>query len=344
MSFTFTNSDLLRPLIGHKEVEGLFSTASDITSILAFEIVLAKSQEKHGQMPKGTAKRIAEAAEKFDMNLEQLAIGIARDGLVVPTLIALLKKAASPKDAEFVHKDATSQDVIDSSLMMRANMAMDFVHRDLVEISGVLENFQKKFGNRPFMAHTRMQQALPTTVSRRLEGWQNNLDSAGLGVSELYFPLQLSGPIGAKSHDAVKKTMAKELQLKDLPVSWQNDRWPILAIGNACAGVTGALGKIGADIALMAQNEFGEIKLSGGGTSSAMPHKQNPVKAEVMVSLARFNASLLSALHNAAVHEQERSGAAWTLEWLVLPQMICATAGSARLARELLESVESIGA
>jgi 3-carboxy-cis,cis-muconate cycloisomerase len=74
-----------------------------------------------------------------------------------------------------------------------------------------------------------------------------------------------------------------------------------------------------------------------------MAHKQNPVKAEVLVTLARYNASLLSALHNAAVHEQERSGAAWTLEWLVLPQMICAAAGAARVARDLLESVESIG-
>ena len=89
--------------------------------------------------------------------------------------------------------------------------------------------------------------------------------------------------------------------------------------------LSGTLGKIGQDIALMAQNEVGEVRLATGGGSSAMPHKSNPVPAEVLVTLARFNAGLLGTLHQALVHENERSGAAWTLEWLVLPQMAVAT-------------------
>jgi len=194
------------------------------------------------------------------------------------------------------------------------------------------------------MGRTRMQQALPMTVGNRLDAWENNLATAAIQAAELGYPLQLSGPIGATLDEKVIHAMAKEMGLLPALRSWQNDRGPVLAIANACAGVTGAMGKIGADVALMAQNELAEIKLSGGGGSSAMPHKQNPVKAEVLVSLARFNAALLGGMHQAAVHEQERSGSAWTLEWLIMPQMVCAAAGSARLARELLESVESIGA
>ena len=72
----------------------------------------------------------------------------------------------------------------------------------------------------------------------------------------------------------------------------------------------------------MAQNEIGEVRLAGGGGSSAMPHKSNPVRAEALVALARFNAALLGAHHQALVHENERSGAAWTLEWLVPPQIV----------------------
>lgn len=106
--------------------------------------------------------------------------------------------------------------------------------------------------------------------------------------------------------------------------------------------ITGSLGKFGQDIALMAQTAT-EIALSGGGSSSAMAHKQNPVAAETLVALARFNATQLSAVHQAIVHEQERSGTAWTLEWLVLPQMVMATAASLRLAEAMSTKIERLG-
>jgi len=92
----------------------------------------------------------------------------------------------------------------------------------------------------------------------------------------------------------------------------------------------------------MAQNERGEISFKASGGSSAMPHKQNPVQAEILVSLSRYNAALLSALHQGALHENERSGAGWTLEWLSLPQMIMSTAASLRIGQELLANVAEI--
>ncbi|TIN70121.1 MAG: 3-carboxy-cis,cis-muconate cycloisomerase, partial [Mesorhizobium sp.] len=123
---------------------------------------------------------------------------------------------------------------------------------------------------------------------------------------------------------------------------WQNQRDALADFAGWLSLLTGSLGKFGQDIALLAQGGT-EIKLSGGGGSSTMPHKQNPVKAEALVALARFNATQLAGLHHALVHEQERSGAAWTLEWLLLPQMVVATAASLRLAAELAAQVESLG-
>ena len=93
----------------------------------------------------------------------------------------------------------------------------------------------------------------------------------------------------------------------------------------------------------MAQTEVASVTIEGGGSSSAMPHKQNPVGAELLVSLAHHNAVLVSGLYQAMVHEQERSGAAWTLEWLILPQMVVATAAALRLAAELAGQIESLG-
>jgi 3-carboxy-cis,cis-muconate cycloisomerase len=103
--------------------------------------------------------------------------------------------------------------------------------------------------------------------------------------------------------------------------------------------VSGTLGKIGQDIAFLAQNEIGEATIEGAGTSSAMRHKQNPVQAELLVAMARFNATQLSGLHQALIHEQERSGSAWALEWMILPRMIETTAASLNMAADLLARI-----
>jgi 3-carboxy-cis,cis-muconate cycloisomerase len=108
--------------------------------------------------------------------------------------------------------------------------------------------------------------------------------------------------------------------------------------------VTGSLGKMGQDIALMAQQGIDEIALSGGGGSSAMPHKQNPVLAETLVTQARFNATQLPAMHHALVHEQERSGSAWPLELMVLPAMVTTTGTALTHAHNLISQITRVGA
>ena len=93
----------------------------------------------------------------------------------------------------------------------------------------------------------------------------------------------------------------------------------------------------------MAQQGIEDVNLDGGGGSSAMPHKQNPVLAELLVSNARFNATQLSGMHHALIHEQERSGAAWVLEWMILPQMAQATARSLAVALEISTQITRVG-
>jgi 3-carboxy-cis,cis-muconate cycloisomerase len=294
------------------------------------------------------ANQITSAAKRLSRGGADYAEGIARDAMVVPALVASLKKASGPSLEASVHLGSTSQDVIDTSLMLRAKPAISGIIDRSKTIENLLGDLEKRFGTLPLMARTRMQRALPITVSNRLALWRAGNAAARKDLSALSFPLQFGGPVGTleafgpKGGD-LKRELARALELDVLDHCWHTERSPILAIGNACAGVATALGKIAIDVMLMAQNEVSEIKLQGGGTSSAMHHKQNPVKAEVLVALARFNAAQLSALHAAGVHEQERSGSAWTLEWMVLPQLIVAAAASARLTEELLRSIEGFG-
>ncbi len=140
---------------------------------------------------------------------------------------------------------------------------------------------------------------------------------------------------------AVRAALADKLGLADAP-QWHSQRDTIADFASWLSLVTASLGKFGQDVALMAL-DGSAIRLSGGGGSSAMPHKQNPVKAEVLETLARFNAVQVGAMHQAAIHPLERSGAAWTLEWLVLPQMVVAAAAALRLAGDLIGDIETLG-
>jgi 3-carboxy-cis,cis-muconate cycloisomerase len=142
---------------------------------------------------------------------------------------------------------------------------------------------------------------------------------------------------------AVMKRLGAELGLPVPPTSWHSQRDQVAEFAGCLAGISGSLGKLGQDIALMAQDEIAEVELAAGGQSSAMPHKNNPIGAEILVTLARFNAVQISAMHHAMVHEQERSGAAWTLEWMVLPQ-ICVTAAAALgTATKLVTTICQLG-
>ncbi|RUU26526.1 3-carboxy-cis,cis-muconate cycloisomerase, partial [Mesorhizobium sp. M6A.T.Ca.TU.002.02.2.1] len=141
---------------------------------------------------------------------------------------------------------------------------------------------------------------------------------------------------------AVRAAVAERLSLGDAP-QWHSQRDRIAELANWLSLVTGGLGKFGQDIALMAQ-AGDELQLAGGGSSSAMAHKRNPIDAEMLVTLARYNAVQLSGTHHALVHEQERSGAAWTLEWLILPQMLMAAGASTCVADRLLSNITAIGA
>jgi 3-carboxy-cis,cis-muconate cycloisomerase len=143
--------------------------------------------------------------------------------------------------------------------------------------------------------------------------------------------------------DSMAMHVARALNLQAGPV-WHTDRSRFVALGHWLVLLSGTLGKVGQDIALMAQQGVDEITLAGGGGSSAMAHKQNPVTAEAMVTLARFTAGQQAVLSQAMVHEQERSGTAWALEWLTLPAMAEATGAALRHADGLLASVTGIGA
>ena len=340
---------LLSGLVGDEEAARHFSLEADIDAMLGFERALAEAEAGCGVIPRDAETAIMKALAAFRPDTAKLRAGVTKDGVVVPELVRQIKAAVGAPHDAFVHFGATSQDVIDTSLVLRLRQAVDHIGLLLGENIVRLTGLELEFGDRPLMAVTRMQPAIPITVADRIASWRAPLERHQERLKELsdrLLVLQFGGAAGTleKLNDkasAVRAALAVKLGLGDAP-QWHSQRDGLAEFASWLSLVTGSLGKFGQDVALMAQTGS-DIKLSGGGGSSAMPHKQNPVKAEVLVALARFNAVQLSGMHQVLVHEQERSGAAWTLEWLILPQMVVATAGALRLAAELAGQIESLG-
>ncbi|MEZ2218495.1 3-carboxy-cis,cis-muconate cycloisomerase [Rhizobium sp. RCC_161_2] len=346
MSISAFDHPFLSGLLGDEEISAYFSAEADIRAMLAFEAALAKAEARHGVIPQDAAERIAAVCGTFQPDIASLKLATATDGVVIPDLVKQLRKAVGGEAAKHVHFGATSQDVIDTSLMMRLKAVSFLFTGRLFAVTAGIEKLDKQFGKNQFMGRTRMQAAIPMTVSDRLRAWRIPLDKYRDRLTQESFPLQFGGAVGTleklgSNAAAVRASLAQELDLTDEP-QWQSQRGGIAEFAGLLSLMTGSLGKVGLDIALLAQTGE-EIELAGGGGSSAMPHKQNPVAAETLVALARFNAVQLSGIHQSMVHEQERSGAAWTLEWLLLPQMVMATAASLRSAPELIGNVRRLG-
>jgi 3-carboxy-cis,cis-muconate cycloisomerase len=337
---------ILQALVGDDEVGALFSNEAELSALLRAEVALAQAEAQSGLISADAAKEIAGACGSFQPDWAGLAAGLAQDGVIVPALVKQLRAAVGDAHAKAVHLGATSQDIIDTALMLRLKDVVAIYRSRLDVLTQTLRSLKDREGTTRLMAHTRMQQALPFTAADKIDTWLQPLERHREALEALaprVLVVQLGGPVGTrvelKGHgDAIADAMADILDLGTAR-SWHSQRDRIGEFAAFLSLLSGTLGKIGQDVALMAQNEVGEVRLATGGGSSAMPHKSNPVPAEVLVTLARFNAGLLGSLHQALVHENERSGAAWTLEWMVLPQMAIGTAASLRSAQTLISGM-----
>lgn len=337
----------LRGLFGDDEMAALWSARAQLRHMLAFEAAWSRNGHLAGLWSEAEGAAAAEAILGISLDMAELAAGTGRDGLAVPTLVRLLKAEAGAA----VHTGSTSQDVMDSALALSIKAARLLLEARLIRLEAALADLNTRFGANPLMGRTRMQAATEITVGDRLRTWQTPIQAHQLRLcngSVQTERIQIGGASGDRAAfragaEALAAKMAEDLGLNPSDTAWHAMRDTIAAFAGTLSLISGHLGKIGQDVCLMAQQGVDEIALSGGGGSSAMPHKSNPVLAELLVTLARYNASQVAGMHHAVVHEQERSGAAWALEWMILPQMAMATGRGLTAALELTAQIERMG-
>ena len=321
-----------------REIADLFSAERELALALRFEAALAEAQACSGSISADAASAIVRACRDFELDKDQLAHGVRRDGMIVPELVRQIREVLPDTHRDALHFRSTSQDVIDTITVMTIGAAVDVLSNRLLGVIDQIETIGQFSGPVSQMARTRMQRALPFTLQARLDAWCAPLHRHIERLGELrprVLVLQVGGPVGIDDGPWIAE-LARSLELSAPSRSWHTARDGFAELASWSSLVTGSLGKIGQDIALMAQNEIGEVVIEGGGKSSAMHHKSNPVGAEILVALARYNAGLCGIVHQSLIHEQERSGAAWALEWMTLPAMLEVAGAALRHCSDLL--------
>ena len=336
-------SRLLDPLLSDPQTSALFTDRAALEAMLQFEVALARAEESCGVIPPGCARAIADAAKTLAPDWNALGAGVQQAGHPVTALVKQLRAAAAPR-GEYVHWGATSQDVIDSALVIRLREALAGLDARLEAVIARFSQHAAAHRGTVMAGRTRSRQAVPTTFGLKAAGWIAPLKRHRRRLAELrprLLVLQFGGAAGtlAALGDrglAVSEALAKELDLALPPMPWHSQRDSFGEAAAWLALVTASTGKMGRDLTLLAQDEIAEVHDGSAGGSSTMPQKSNPVLSEVLVAAATVNAGLSASMQQAALQEHERGGSGWTAEWLLLPQMTI-------LAGTALRHAETIG-
>lgn len=344
------DSALTGELLSDPDSRALFDDRAVLRAMLQVEAALARAQGRLGLIPAEAAARIAAVAEALDLPPEALAAGSASAGVPVPALVARLRRAVGGAAAEHVHFGATSQDIVDTALVLRLRDLLRLFDDRLRQLAALLAGLADRHRHTVMAGRTRTQQAVPVSFGLKAAGWLLPLVRQRQRLAELrprLLLLQFGGAAGTLAAldghgPAVARALADELGLGLPAMPWHAQRDGMAELASWLSLTAGLLGKLGQDAMLLAQSEVAELREGGEdrGGSSTMPQKANPVSAEALVALARFAAGQVGPMHLALLHAHERDGAAWQLEWLALPPLAVATGTALRYAAALAEGLE----
>ncbi len=351
MAGSVFDSPLYAHLFPTQEVGRLFTDSAAIRAMLLVEGALARAQGEQGIIPKDSAAAIHRASLEVQIEPGSLAQATGQNGVVVPALVAAFRdEMQAPEHAQYVHWGATSQDIIDTGLMLRLRQSLALIETDVRAAIADLGTLAQTHADLPMVARTYGQDATPTSFGAVVAEWGAPL--VGLlnelgGLRENCLLVSLSGASGtsaALGPDAAqtRAALARALGLGDPGRSWHTDRTAILRLADWLTRATLAFGKLGEDLVALTTNGVAEVALANRGASSTMPQKQNPVAPSALVALARQSVGLNSVLQTSSVHHHQRDGAAWFGEWMCLPQIVLGAASSANIAQGLCRAITPV--
>jgi 3-carboxy-cis,cis-muconate cycloisomerase len=324
----------------------LFAANHQIACMLRFESALAQAEAATGVIPMAAAQAIGEACKAEYYDPAALAYAATTAGTVaIPLVQALTSKVASEYRA-YVHWGATSQDVIDTAMVLQLREALKLIENDLLQLAAICARLAETHRHTIMAGRTLMQQAIPITFGLKAARWLalivRQIQAIRTQSNQLY--LQFGGAAGTLAALGpqgwqVAERLAEELDLELPDLPWHTERDRMAQLAASLAVLAASIGKIAQDVLLLAQTEVAEVAeapAAGKGGSSAMPHKHNPIDTLMARAAAQHALGQLPIMLQAMLQEHERAAGYWQMEWQALPELVCATGGAvARLAAAL---------
>ncbi|MCX4438334.1 3-carboxy-cis,cis-muconate cycloisomerase [Streptomyces mirabilis] len=346
-SRTEADAGLLAPGWAGSPAASATSDGAFLGALLDAEAALTRAQAGLGLAPDAAASAVS-AVTAADLDVRSIALRARGGGNPVIPLVADLTAAVGKEYGPYVHRGATSQDILDTALMLVARRTLDLILADLERTARALGRLAAAHRDTVMPGRTLTQHAVPTTFGLKAAGWRSLVLDARDRLARLRLPAQLGGAagtlaafaaFGAEDPGALVAAYAGELGLVEPALPWHTLRTPIADLAGGLALTAGALGKMAADVLTLSRTEIAEVAEGSGGGSSAMPHKANPVAATVIAASARRAPGLAATLYGSMVAEDERPAGAWHAEWEPLRELLRLVAGAAHNAAELVEGL-----
>jgi 3-carboxy-cis,cis-muconate cycloisomerase len=367
--FSDLDAGLLSPVRAGVPVEAAVSDRAWLQAMLDAEAALTRAQSGLGTVPGAVAKTITDLADADRLDLRALAVAARETANPVVPLVAAFTKVVAATDAaaaEYVHRGSTSQDILDTGAMLVAQRALRIVRADLERTASALARIASLHRDTLMIGRTLAMHAVPTSFGLKAAGWRDLVLDAIDRVDRLLdagLPVSIGGAAGTlagyleyaaldrQAGDApspeeyaerLTEAFAAETGLTPAVLPWHALRTPLADLGSVLAFVTGALGKIAVDVQSLTRTEVAEVSeptAAGRGSSSAMPHKRNPVLSTLIRSAALQVPCFAAVLAHGMLSEDERSAGAWHAEWVPLRECLRLAGGAAHTAVELVEGL-----
>lgn len=345
---------LLEALFSTDAMRAIFCDGARLQGMLDFEAALARAEAKLGLIPAAAVPAIAPACHADAFDMAQLSSATASAGNPAIPMVKMLTArvaATDPEASRYAHWGATSQDVMDTGLVLQLRRALALIETDLDGLGDALASLAQQHKCTPIAGRTWLQHATPITFGLKAAGWLSAIERHRTRLAEIkprLLMLQFGGAAGTLAALGgqglqVAQVLAEELDLALPEMPWHTQRDRLVELATVLGLLAGTLGKIARDVSSLMQTEFAEAFEPAGvgkGGSSTMPHKRNPVGAAVAVAASMRVPGLVATMLSAMVQEHERGFGNWHAEWETLPEICLLTAGALQQMRLAMEGLE----
>ncbi|RVT96356.1 adenylosuccinate lyase family protein [Rhodovarius crocodyli] len=350
MTVNPADAPVLGALYGSDAMRAAMGERAFLARMLDVEVGLARAQARLNIIPAEAAEAIAVAADVDKLDLPALAAATRNTGYPVVGLVKQLSALAGPDAGRWTHWGATTQDIMDSAIVLQMRQGLALIRMDLVYLNTALAGLAQRWRDTPMAGRTHLQHALPVTFGYKAAVWlsplismKERLDQLRPRVERLQFG-GAAGTLASLGDQAlmVQEELGRELGLPVPDITWHVARDGFTEAVNFLGLLTGSLAKIALDVMLMSQTELGEVSEAhapGRGGSSTMPQKRNPISCEYVQAQARGVQALAGQMMGAMAQDFERGTGNWQTELLAIGQAFNLTHGALQASRDIIEGL-----